>query len=122
MVCYYFVLPQPLFKDPTSTVIETQKGELLGAKIATDGQWRFPETDSVPIKFKKCIIAFEDRQFYRHPGFNPIAMIKAIRDNINAGKTVRGGSTITQQVIRLSRKGKKRTYLEKVKELITFRV
>lgn len=118
LIIYYFSLPRILFDDPTATVIETRKGELLGAKIAKDGQWRFPETDSVPKKFKQCIIAFEDQQFYHHLGFNPVAMIAAINENIKAGKVVRGGSTITQQVIRLARKGKKRTYFEKLKELI----
>ena len=117
-IWYYFSLPSPLFDDPTATVIETKSGELLGAKIAKDGQWRFPETDSVPYKFKECIIAFEDQQFYRHLGFNPVAMFEAIGENLEAGKVVRGGSTITQQVIRLSRKGQKRTYYEKVIELI----
>ncbi|WP_241507222.1 penicillin-binding protein 1C [Aquimarina sediminis] len=118
LMVYYFSMPGLLFNDPTATVIETRKGELLGAKIATDGQWRFPETDSVPQKFKHCIIAFEDQQFYRHFGFNPVAMIEAIGENISAGRVVRGGSTITQQVIRLARKGKKRTYFEKAKELL----
>ncbi len=107
-----------MFSDPTATVIETRDGVLLGAKIAKDGQWRFPETDSVPDKFKECIIAFEDQQFYRHPGFNPVAMGKALIDNINSGKIVRGGSTLTQQVIRLARKGQQRTYFEKGIELI----
>ncbi|WP_299259131.1 penicillin-binding protein 1C [uncultured Aquimarina sp.] len=118
MVLYYFSLPKPLFDDPTATVIETRNGELLGAKIALDGQWRFPETDSVPDKFKHCILAFEDQQFYRHVGFNPVSMIEAVSENIKAGKVVRGGSTITQQVIRLARKGQKRTYFEKLIELI----
>jgi len=117
-VWYYFSLPDLLFNNSCSTVIETEEGELLGAKIASDGQWRFPLADSVPKKFEKCIIAFEDQQFYRHPGFNPIAMVEAFIDNIKAGKIIRGGSTITQQVIRLSRKGQKRTYFEKLKEFI----
>ncbi|MHA7055721.1 penicillin-binding protein 1C [Aquimarina sp. M1] len=118
MTWYYFSLSKPLFNNPTATVIETKTGELLGAKIAEDGQWRFPETDSVPYKFKSCILAFEDQQFYRHFGFNPVAMTKAIIENIKVGKVVRGGSTITQQVIRLARKGQKRTYFEKLIELI----
>ncbi|TPN83926.1 penicillin-binding protein 1C [Aquimarina algicola] len=118
VVWYYFSLPSDLFNDPIATVIETQKGELLGAKIAKDGQWRFPKTDSIPDKFKKCIIAFEDQQFYNHFGFNPVAIGNAIIDNVEAGRIVRGGSTITQQVIRLARKGKKRTYFEKIKELL----
>ncbi|MBP2833152.1 penicillin-binding protein 1C [Aquimarina sp. U1-2] len=118
LIGYYFVLPKPLFNDPTATVLESNEGELLGAKIATDGQWRFPETDSVPFKFKKCILAFEDQQFYYHPGYNPVSIVKALIQNGKAGKIVRGGSTITQQVIRLARKGKKRTFTEKFWELI----
>ena len=115
---YYFSLPKTLFQEPYSTVIESNEGELLGAKIARDGQWRFPAQDSIPEKFKKCIVYFEDEYFYNHLGFNPVAMVNAIKQNQKAGKVVRGGSTLTQQVIRLSRKGKGRTYLEKVKEII----
>lgn len=115
---YYFCLPRELFHEPYATVIESSDGELLGAKIAADGQWRFPAQDSVPHKFRKCIVAFEDRHFYKHPGFNPVAMANAARQNASAGRVVRGGSTLTQQVIRLSRKGKKRTYFEKIIEVI----
>ena len=115
---YFFCLPNDLFNDPTATVITSQNNELLGAQIASDGQWRFPHTDSIPDKFEICIVQFEDEYFYNHPGFNPISMFKALRDNVNSGKVKRGGSTLTQQVIRLSRKGQSRTYLEKVKEVI----
>lgn len=118
LTIYYFSLPTTLFKEPYSTVIESKEGELLGAKIANDGQWRFPAQDSIPSKFEKCIIFFEDEYFYRHPGFNPVAMVNAIKQNRTAGIVVRGGSTLTQQVIRLSRKGKARTYFEKIIELI----
>lgn len=118
LLIYYFSLPRTLFQEPYSTVIESKEGELLGAKIARDGQWRFPEEDSVPDKFRKCIVYFEDEYFYKHPGFNPVAMVNAIKQNRKAGKVVRGGSTLTQQVIRLSRKGKRRTYFEKIIEII----
>ncbi|WP_410501108.1 penicillin-binding protein 1C [Flavobacterium pectinovorum] len=118
LLIYYFSIPRTLFQEPYSTVIESKEGELLGAKIAKDGQWRFPAQDSVPDKFKKCIVYFEDEYFYKHPGFNPVAMVNAIKQNRKAGKVVRGGSTLTQQVIRLSRKGKGRTYFEKFIEII----
>ena len=118
LVVYYFSLPLALFEEPYSTVIESSDGELLAAKIARDGQWRFPAKDSVPDKFKRCIVYFEDEHFYYHPGFNPVAMFKAFKQNNSAGKVVRGGSTLTQQVIRLSRKNKKRTYFEKGIEMI----
>ncbi|OIQ17709.1 penicillin-binding protein 1C [Lacinutrix sp. MedPE-SW] len=118
LLAYYFCLPKQLFKDPTATVITSSNNTLLGAQIAKDGQWRFPKNDSVPEKFKTCIINFEDEYFYKHPGFNPISIFKALKQNINSGAIKRGGSTLTQQVIRLSRKGQPRTYLEKIKEII----
>ena len=118
LILYVFCLPKNLFTKPTSTVITSNKGELLGALIADDGQWRFPHNDSVPVKFKTCLIQFEDEHFYKHLGFNPVSIFNAIKQNIKAGKVVRGGSTITQQVIRLSRNDRSRTYFEKLKELI----
>lgn len=118
LLVYYFSLPRTLFQEPYATVIESQEGELLAAKIARDGQWRLPAQDSVPDKFKKCIVYYEDEHFYYHWGFNPIAMVKAIRQNQQAGKVVRGGSTLTQQVVRLSRNHQKRTYFEKLIEII----
>nr|WP_159779575.1 penicillin-binding protein 1C [Flavobacterium sp. 9AF] len=118
MVVYYFSLPKVLFASNYTTVIESKEGQFIGAKIADDGQWRFPESDSVPKKFKECIIAFEDQHFYNHFGFNPISMYHAFQQNRKANKVVRGGSTLTQQVIRLHREGKKRSYFEKVLEII----
>jgi penicillin-binding protein 1C len=115
---YYFCLPRMLFEEPYSTVIESREGELLGARIARDGQWRFPAQDSVPYKFRQCIVHFEDQHFYSHPGFNPVAIFNAMRQNYTAGKVMRGGSTLTQQVVRLSREGKKRSYFEKGIELV----
>ncbi len=118
LIAYYFCLPKQLFKDPTATVITSADNELLGALIAKDGQWRFPHNDSIPHKFKICIVQFEDEYFYKHPGFNPISIFKALKGNMKSGTIKRGGSTLTQQVIRLSRKGQSRTYFEKVKEII----
>ena len=118
LVWYYFSLPKELFNESTSTVIESAEGHLLGAQIASDEQWRFPHNDSVPTKFKESIVAFEDAYFYRHPGFNPISISKALWRNIRSNSIKRGGSTLTQQVIRLSRKGKGRTYFEKFIEII----
>ena len=118
LVWYYFSLPKVLFNAPLSTVITANNGELLGAKIATDGQWRFPARDTVPEKFKKCIVLFEDEYFDKHFGFNPIAIAKAFQTNWKSGRVKRGGSTITQQVIRLSRQGNSRSYIEKAKEIL----
>ncbi|RXG33081.1 penicillin-binding protein 1C [Leeuwenhoekiella marinoflava] len=115
VLLWLFCLPKPLFKDPTATVVVSEEGKLLGARIAADGQWRFPVVDSVPYRFKSCILEFEDAYFYKHPGLNPVAMSKALWSNFTTGKR-RGGSTLTQQVVRLSRKNQKRTYFEKIIE------
>ena len=115
---YLFCLPRDIFQDtPYSTVVTSQEGELLGARIASDGQWRFPPTGNVPEKFKICIIEFEDRFFRWHPGVNPFAVARAVRDNISSGKVVSGASTITMQVARMSRQ-KERTLWQKMLEAI----
>ena len=118
VIAYYFCLPTPLFEKPYSTVIESKDHQLLAAQIARDGQWRFPAMESVPEKFKTCIIAYEDEYFNYHWGFNPVSIVKAFFANTSAKKVKRGGSTLTQQTIRLARDGKRRTYFEKVIELI----
>ena len=107
LIAFWFCLPARLFTRPTSFVVEDRQGELLSASIARDGQWRFPETDSVPAKFRKCITAFEDKRFYYHPGLDPISLGRAVVQNVRAGKIVSGGSTISMQVIRLSTRGKR---------------
>lgn len=68
LVGYYFCLPQKLFPDAYATVLESSEGYLLGAKIAPDQQWRFPEADSVPYRFATCIKHFEDEYFDYHWG------------------------------------------------------
>jgi len=104
------------FHEPLSTVLLDKDGILLGAKIASDQQWRFPERVKTPEKFKKAILTYEDRYFYYHPGFNPISIVRAIIQNIRKGKIVSGGSTISMQVIRLVRKNERRTIWEKLIE------
>ena len=116
-IIFYWCFPNQLFDEPYSTVLNDSDGHLLSAKIAEDGQWRFPEVDSVPEALEACILYFEDEYFHGHPGVNPISMFRAVRQNISAGKTVSGGSTITMQVIRMSRGNPERTYWEKCKEM-----
>lgn len=115
---YLFCLPAKLFTDPTSTVLVDREGNLLCAKIASDGQWRFPHNKRVPDKFAAAIIQFEDRNFLYHSGFNPLAFGRAIVQNIREARIVSGGSTLTMQTIRLSRKGRSRTVFEKAIEIV----
>lgn len=118
LVVYYFSLPKKLFPNDYSTVVLDREGDLLGARTANDGQWRFPQDTSLSDKFIQCLIAFEDQYFYKHPGFNPGSIFRAIRQNIASKKVMSGGSTITMQVIRLYRKHKSRTMIEKAIEIV----
>lgn len=115
---FFFCLPDPLFSDPYSVVLNDKDGGLLSAKIAGDGQWRFPGKGSMNPKFTCSLVVFEDQYFMDHPGVNPVSVWRAMRQNSKAGKIVSGGSTITMQVARLIRKNQKRTYAEKLLELV----
>ena len=117
MACCYCItylvwlcFPSKLFPAPTSFVITDKDDQLLNASIAEDGQWRFPYDENVPEKFSKCITTFEDKRFFYHPGVDPIAMGRAVCQNIKGNGVVSGGSTLTMQVIRLAWR-KKRTFL-----------
>ena len=114
----FLCIPVPKFDDPYSTVLTSSNGELLGAHIADDGQWRFPATNNYSEKYMACVLEYEDQQFFLHWGFNPISFFQALFENIKAGHVVRGGSTISMQVVRLSRHNKPRTYGEKLLEVI----
>jgi penicillin-binding protein 1C len=115
---FWYSLPRPIFSDSYSTVVTDRNNELLGARIADDGQWRFPMGDSLPDRYKKSLILFEDKYFYSHPGINPIALFSSLIRNLKAGKVISGGSTISMQVIRLSRKGKPRNICQKIIEIV----
>ncbi len=115
---YFFALPDQLFSDPYATVLEDNEGQLLSASIAADGQWRFPELDTVPVKFRKALTRFEDKRFDSHPGVDVLALGRALRQNWRSGQVVSGGSTLTMQVIRLSRKDRPRTLWQKLVEIV----
>lgn len=114
---WIFCLPNSYFHYPVSTILESENGELLSARIATDGQWRFPLIDSVPKKFQECIIQFEDRDFHNHIGISFKAFGRAAIQNIKARRVVSGGSTLTMQTIRLMRQNPSRNLWEKLIEI-----
>ena len=118
IIIAFLSLPVVTFNDPSCTILEDASGELLAARISPDGQWRFPDSDSVPDRLKQCIRFYEDQYFKWHPGINPFALSKALFRNIREKRIVSGGSTITMQVVRLSRKGRPRTVTQKVIEMV----
>jgi hypothetical protein len=114
LLSWLFCLPHPLFDQPISTVLLDREGGLLAAKIASDEQWRFPMADSLPSKYVQAVLFFEDQHFYYHPGVNPVSLFRAAYTNLQAGRIVNGGSTLSMQVIRLARNHPPRTFWQKI--------
>ena len=112
----YLIGPLTLFPEACSTLLYSSERQLLGARIAPDGQWRFPPADSLPDKFVTCLLAYEDKRFYLHPGIDPVAIVRAMRTNLRRGKVVSGGSTITMPLARIARGNRNRTFYEKIVE------
>jgi penicillin-binding protein 1C len=118
LAAFWAFVPVVQFDDPLSTVILDGDGELLGASIAADEQWRFGVGEAVPTKFLAAITCAEDHRFFHHPGVDPLALVRAFVQNVRQGRVVSGGSTLTMQVVRLARRGRPRTYVEKAIEAV----
>ena len=115
---WWFMLPSPLFDVPYSTVLLDRNEEIIGVKVADDEQFRFRENGNLPAKYLEALLTIEDKRFIGHNGVDWLALGRAFYLNMSAGKVVSGGSTLTMQVIRLSRKNPPRTYWEKFRELL----
>lgn len=118
LLALHLWVPRPLFSTPTSTVITDSQGALIGARISTDEQWRFPASDSISVKLEQCIVAFEDQRFYYHLGIDPIAIVRAVIHNARRGHVAEGGSTVTMQVARMARGNRSRNLWQKMVEAL----
>lgn len=95
---------------------------------AVDGsiiaQWhgdeeRIPlETEAIPQVVYDAVVAIEDRRFYEHAGVDPKGIMRALLRNTQEGVIKQGGSTITQQVIKMLYVGDEKSYLRKIKEAL----
>jgi penicillin-binding protein 1A len=74
--------------------------------------------DQISPWLPKAVIAVEDRRFYQHPGIDPIGIGRAFVRNIQAGRVVQGGSTISQQLAKLVFLTPERSLLRKIKEAL----
>jgi penicillin-binding protein 1C len=90
---------------PVSTAICAQSGELLRLTLAADGQYRlWVGLDQMPARLPMAVLMYEDQWFYRHPGMNPVALVRAAFNSRVAGRRSGarriGASTITMQLAR----------------------
>jgi len=103
---YLADLPQDLgnlrdFRPPTACTITDEAGTVLDSFYL---ERRYPvadiEDDDFPDFVWQAFIAAEDRRFFEHPGVDLLGILRAIVRNAQAGRTVEGGSTLTQQLVK----------------------
>ncbi|HEY5849409.1 MAG TPA: penicillin-binding protein 1C [Lysobacter sp.] len=96
-------LPVPL-PDPADdgAVVVAADGTPLRAFADRRGIWRYPVApDQVSPLYLQALLNYEDRWFWKHPGINPVAMLRAGGQWLRSGRVVSGGSTLTMQVARI---------------------
>lgn len=89
----------------------------LGAFFA-DARRQYVDYEEIPESFIKALVAAEDNRFFNHFGFDVQGIVRAAIKNIEAGRVVQGGSTLTQQTAKNLFKRKDRSYKSKFIELI----
>jgi penicillin-binding protein 1C len=102
-----------------STVVLDRHGQLLRPFAMKGGRWRLPiETDDVDPRYLAMLKAYEDGRFDRHPGIDPLALLRAAGQFVANGSVVSGGSTLTMQVARLLEPSDERTLSAKLRQII----
>lgn len=102
---------------PYSPLITARDGSILHAFLSRDDKWRmYAELAEITPALRDAILYKEDKYFYYHPGFNPVAILRAAGRNLLTGRRTSGASTITMQTVRLL-EPRSRTYRNKLIEL-----
>ncbi|MCB9481653.1 MAG: penicillin-binding protein 1C [Desulfobacteraceae bacterium] len=100
----WILIPDPgLYPLKTwSRAYKDKSGNLLRLTLSDDDKYRlFTDIEKIPKNLEKAVLAYEDRFFYYHPGFNPVSILRAFADTYILKKRVVGASTITMQAARL---------------------
>lgn len=109
---------EPPFEQDYSTLIYDSNQNLLRATLNENQQFCFPpDSGFLPDKYVTALLLSEDKRFYRHLGVDLLALANSVITNIRSGKRIRGASTITMQVVRVSCP-RARNYLNKFIECL----
>jgi len=98
------VVPMPLDKleAPQAYRYFDRHDQLVHVLISDDGFYRLSvELNELPELFIETLLLQEDQYFYKHPGVNPLAVLRAASSNLFSGRVVSGASTITMQLARM---------------------
>ena len=112
--------PAPLATRPpaTTALIEQRRAEAAAAGKAFRPDYRPVSLDRISPRLVRAVVASEDASFFGHAGFDWDEIRNAAEQNWKAGRTVRGASTITQQLAKNLWLGTERSYLRKVREAL----
>jgi len=102
-----------------STKIYDRRGELLYEVFdASAGRRTIVPIEEIPDDLIHATVATEDKTFYSNPGFDPLAIVRAVWLNVTEGEIVSGASTITQQLVKTMFLSPEQTYTRKLQEAI----
>ncbi|MFQ5665083.1 MAG: penicillin-binding protein 1A [Candidatus Binatia bacterium] len=107
------------YRPPVATQVLADDGSVIG-EFYFEKRYLVP-IDRIPVVVRNAFIAAEDDGFYRHSGVEPLSVIRALINNFIAGGKVQGGSTITQQVVKLLLLSPRKSYERKLKEMVLAR-
>lgn len=99
-----------------STIFYDRNGKVLFS-VHDEENREVIESEDIPQHVKDAAVAIEDDRFYDHNGFDVPAILKAVLSEVGIG-SARGGSTITQQLVKNTFLSPERTYTRKIKELM----
>ncbi len=123
LITLYLLLPVPARflrgDEHAALTIEDRSGmPLREVRSSRYGVCHWVSLDEVSPQFVQALVLREDKRFYQHPGVDPLALARSVRDAVKAGRVVSGGSTITQQLVRNLYPPRRRTVGAKLWEMV----